>query len=173
MIRVVSSSVVGGVDGSVFGSGVVGASVDDAGLAEVAEGDGVAAGFGEEVAAEAEHVGPAAQAGVVGVAADLPAGVDEPFGVGAGRVGVQVDRVGGQAGGGVAGSLGAFGGVLGQVAGDGQVGDGARAAQGDDPDVGFGAPADEPAARLGGVREGAVGDGGWRRGVRRRRGRRR
>ena len=62
--------VVGGADGSVFGSGVLAAPVGDAGLAEVAEAEGVAAGFGEEVAAEAEHVGPAAQAGVVGVAAE-------------------------------------------------------------------------------------------------------
>src|SRR5580658_4470541 len=83
--------VVGGVDGSVFGSGVVGAAVDDAGLAEVAEGDGVAAGFGEEVAAEAEHVCPAAQAGVIRVPAGPPAGGDEPFGMGACGVGVQVD----------------------------------------------------------------------------------
>ena len=151
--------VVGGADGSVFGSGVVAAPVDDAGLAEVAEADGVAAGFGEEVAAEAEHVGPAAQAGVVGVVAEAPAGGDEPFGVGAFGVGVQVDGVGGEAGGGVPGGLGAFGGVFGEVAGDGQVGDGAGAAHGDDPDVGFGAPGDEPAAGLGGVRRGAVADG--------------
>ena len=138
--------VVGGADGAVFGSGVVVAPVDDAGLAEVVEADGVAAGFGEEVAAEAEHVGPAAQAGVVGVAAEPPAGGDEPFGVGARGVGVQVDGVGGEAGGGVAGGFGAFGGVFGEVAGDGQVGDGAGAAQGDDADVELVAPADEPAA---------------------------
>jgi hypothetical protein len=94
---------IGGPDGSVFGSGVVGAPVDDAGLAEVLEADGIAAGFGEEVAAEAEHVSPAAQAGVVGVAAESRAGGDEPFGVGALGVSVQVDGVGGEAGGGVAG----------------------------------------------------------------------
>jgi hypothetical protein len=103
--------VVGGPDGSVFGSGVVAAPVDDAGLAEVLKTDGVAAGFSQEVAAEAEHVGPAAQAGVVGVAAESPAGGDEPFGVGALGVGVQVDGVGGEAGRGVASGLGALGGA--------------------------------------------------------------
>ena len=77
----------------------------------------VGAGFGEEVAAEAEHVCPAAQAAPV-VCAECPAGVDEPFGVGAVGVGVQVDGVGGEPPGGVAGGLGGFGGVLGQVAGD-------------------------------------------------------
>ena len=42
-----------------FAVGVaLGAAVVGAGLAELAEGDGVAAGFGEEVAAVAEHVGP-------------------------------------------------------------------------------------------------------------------
>src|SRR6266498_3409786 len=71
--------VVGGADGAVVGSGVLAAAVGDAGLAQVAEPDGVAAGFGEEVAAEAEHVGPAAQADVAGVLADPPAGMDEPF----------------------------------------------------------------------------------------------
>ena len=73
--------------GRVVGSGVLVAPVGDAGLAEGGEGDGVAAGFGEEVAAEAEHVRPAAQGCVgdlaahaaVGVA-DVPAGVDEPLG---------------------------------------------------------------------------------------------
>ena len=59
--------VVGGADGSVFGSGVLAAPVGDTGLAQVGEPDGVAAGFGEEVAAEAEHVRPAAQADVVRV----------------------------------------------------------------------------------------------------------
>ena len=83
--------VVGGADGAVFGSGVLAAPVADAGLAQVAEPDGVAAGFGQEVAAEAEHVRPAPQAGVAGVGAEGPAGVDEPFGVGALGVGVQVD----------------------------------------------------------------------------------
>jgi hypothetical protein len=48
--------VVGGADGSVFGSGVLAAPVGDAGLAQVSEPNGVAAGFGEEVAAEAEPV---------------------------------------------------------------------------------------------------------------------
>src|SRR5690349_21530304 len=93
--------VVGGADGSVVGSGVLAAPVGDAGLAQVGEADGVAAGFGEEVAAEAEHVGPATQADIAGFGADPPAGVDEPFRVGAAGAGVQVDRLGGDAGGGV------------------------------------------------------------------------
>ena len=91
--------------------------------------------------------------------AERPAGVDEPFGVGAVRAGVQVDGVGGDPGGGVAGDLGAFGGVFGEVAGDGQVGDGAGAAHGDDADVDLVAPGDEPAAGLGRVRWGVVADG--------------
>jgi hypothetical protein len=36
------------------------------GAAELAEGDGVAAGFGEEVAAVPEHVCPFAEAGITG-----------------------------------------------------------------------------------------------------------
>ena len=79
--------------------------------------------------------------------------------MGAVGVGVQVEGVGGDAGGGVAGGLGALGGVFGEVAGDGQVGEGAGAGQGDDADVDLGAPADDPAAGLGRVRRGAVGDG--------------
>ena len=153
----------------VVGSGVVVAAVGDAGLAEGGEGDGVAAGFGEEVAAEAEHVRPAAQGAVGGFAAhpalgvaDVPAGVDEPFGVGSGRVRVQAEGVGGDAGGGVAGGLGAFGGVLGEVAGDGQAGHGGGAPVGDGADVEFVAPGDEPAfaVRAVGVGPGAEGDGG-------------
>ena len=134
------------------GSGVLAAPVADAGLAQVGEPDGVAAGFGQEVAAEAEHVRPAAQAGVAGFGAEGPAGVDEPFGVSAVRVGVQVEVVRGDAGGGVAGDLGALGGVLGQVAGDGQVGYVAGASQSDDADVGLGAPCDGPAAGPGWMR---------------------
>ena len=77
------AGVVGGADGAVFGAGVLAAPVADAGLAQVAEPEGVAAGFGREVAAEAEHVSPASQAGMAGVGAEGPAGVDEPLGVGA------------------------------------------------------------------------------------------
>jgi hypothetical protein len=76
--------VVRGADGSVFGSGVLAAPVGDAGIAEVAEAEGVVAAFGEELAAEAEHVRPAAELPVTGVATEGPAGVDEPFGVGVG-----------------------------------------------------------------------------------------
>src|SRR5205823_2425905 len=91
--------VVGGADRSVVGSGVLAAPVGDAGLAQVGEADGVAAGFGQEVAAEAEHVRPAAQAEVAGFGADAPAGGDEPFGVCAVGAGVQVEGVAGDAGG--------------------------------------------------------------------------
>ena len=79
--------------------------------------------------------------------------------MGAVGVGVQVDGVGGDAGGGVPGGFGALGGVLGQVAGDGQVGEVAGAGQGDDADVDLGAPGDSPAAGPGRVRRGAVADG--------------
>ena len=115
-MRVVSSSVWSAVRMGRVRVRCPGCAGSGCGLAEVGEPDGVAAGFGEEVAAEAEHVRPAAQPGVVRVLAERPAGVDEPFGVGAVRVGVQVDGFGGDAGGGVAGDLGAFGGVLGEVA---------------------------------------------------------
>jgi hypothetical protein len=71
----------------VFGSAVLAAAVRDACGAQDAEGDGVAAGFGEEVAAEAEHVCPALEPGEVGVPSEAPAGGDEAFGVGAGGVG--------------------------------------------------------------------------------------
>ena len=121
--------------------------VGDAGLAEGGEGDGVAAGFGEEVAAEAEHVRPAAQGCVgdlaahaaVGVA-DVPAGIDETLGVGSGGVGVEVEAGGGDAGGDVAAGFGAFGGVLGEVAGDSRAGDRVRAPVGDGADVEFAGP---------------------------------
>src|SRR5207237_10217438 len=56
------AGVVGGADDGVVGLVLVlVAAVGDAGGAEQGEGDGVAVGFGEEVAAEAEHVCPAAQ----------------------------------------------------------------------------------------------------------------
>ena len=72
--------------------------------------------------------------------ADVPAGVDETLGVGAGGVGVEVEDGGGDAGGDVAAGLGAFGGVLGEVAGDGRAGDGVRAPVGDGADVEFAGP---------------------------------
>ena len=87
-----------GVFGRGLGAGGVGAAVGDAGGAQQAEGDRVAAGLGEEVAAEAEHVRPAAQPPPVGGAAEAPAGVDEPFGVVAVGVGVDVDGLRGRAG---------------------------------------------------------------------------
>ena len=56
------------------------AAVVGAGLAQRAQGGGVAAAFGGEVAAVAEHVRPAAQRAEVGggVAAELPGGADQP-----------------------------------------------------------------------------------------------
>src|SRR5690606_1936341 len=65
-----------------------------------------------------------------------------------------------EAGGGVAGGLGVFGDVLGQVAGDHGVADVAVAAEGDVPDVELGAPVDGPAAGLVGVVGGAEPDVG-------------
>src|SRR5215469_6945104 len=156
----VFAEVVGGADGVVFGAGCLVAPVEDPDSAQGAEGDGVVAAFGEEVAAESEHVGPAAQPGVAGVVAELPAGVHEPFGVAAVRAGVQVDGVVGEAGGGVAGGFGGFGGVFGEVSGDHGVGDRVAAAQGDHAHVHLCAPADEPPAGLGLVRGRGEGDGG-------------
>jgi hypothetical protein len=53
--------VVDGADGArVAGGLVLGAAVRDAGIPKQPEGDGVAAGFGEEVAAVTEHVRPSA-----------------------------------------------------------------------------------------------------------------
>src|SRR5712691_5773875 len=62
--------------GVAFASPVVGA-----GLAQLREGDRVAAGFGEEVAAVAEHVGPLVerQLGCGGALAQFPASRNEPL----------------------------------------------------------------------------------------------
>ena len=79
-------------------------------------------------------------------------------GVGAAGVGVQLDGLGGDAGRGVPGGFGALGGVFGQVAGDGQVGDGPGTRHGDDADVDLGAPADAPAAGPGRMRRSAATD---------------
>ena len=49
------------VNGSVSGPGGLGALVGDPGFSERLEGDGVAAAFGEEMAAEPQHVRPAGQ----------------------------------------------------------------------------------------------------------------
>ena len=97
------SCIVAAFDRAVFEAGVLMAAVGDAGLAEGGEGDGVAARLGEEMTAEAEHVRPAAQADVVRGSTEGPACVDEPFGVGAVWVCVQVDGGGGDAGRGVPG----------------------------------------------------------------------
>lgn len=103
--------------------GGVGALPDDPALPQVVEGHRVGTGFGQEVATEAEHVCPAAEFGPAGGLGKVPAGGDEPLRMRAGRIGVQVDGLGGQPAGGVAGGLGGFGGVLGQVAGGGVVGE--------------------------------------------------
>ena len=82
----------------------------------------------------------------------------EPLNVPIGRVGVDVDRVGGDACGDVAGG---FGGVLGEVAGDFAVGDVAVDPAGDRSDVGLAAPCDRPAAGFPRVQVGGEpGDGG-------------
>src|SRR6266498_1042358 len=59
-------------------------TVVDTGTAELAEGSGVAAGFGEEVAAVAEHVGPLAEPWFGGCVpgAELPRGGDHLLVVG-------------------------------------------------------------------------------------------
>src|ERR1035438_8180703 len=73
----------GAAPGVAFAVGVaLGAAVLGAGGAELAEGDGVAAGFGEEVAAVAEHVRPFAQPGR-GQAGGEPAPAQLPPGGGA------------------------------------------------------------------------------------------
>ena len=63
------------------------------------------AGFGEEVAAEAEHVCPSAQRPPRLGLSEGPGGVDEPFGVSTRWVGVQVDGVRVEGAGGVPGGL--------------------------------------------------------------------
>ncbi len=153
---------------------VFGAAPDDPVVAQDAEGDGVPAGLGEEVAAEAEHVGPFAQSPVRAlvlfaeseagdVAAEAPAGVDQSFDVAAVGVRVEIDGLTGQPGGDVAGGFGGFGGVLGEVAGDHLVGDGPIAGDADGPDVELLAPGDVPAGRVEVV--GFGGEGGVAGGV--------
>src|SRR5579875_3036666 len=69
----------GAAPGVAFAAGVVLlAPVVGAGLAELAEGDRVAAGFGQEVAAVAEHVRPGTEPLAAGAAsaAELPGGGD-------------------------------------------------------------------------------------------------
>ena len=95
-----------------------GAAVVGASFAELAEGNGVAAGFGQEVPAVAEHVRPGPATGSGPGAAELPGGGDEPPVVGGAAqvldVTVLAEPLGGQAGGGEG-----LGGVLGDVVGDG------------------------------------------------------
>ena len=130
------------------------------------EGRGVGAGLGEEVAAEAEHVGPLAQPVVRGAAvlvkgcagfgaAEAPGRGDEPADVRRG-VGVAGDGGRGEPVREQADGLGGLGGVLGEVGGDVEVVD--RGAVGepaggggvaDDPDVELAAPAQQPAGAAG------------------------
>ena len=92
------------------------AAVVGAGFAELAEGDGVRVGFGQEVAAVAEHVRPLPEPRVTGLAsaAELPGGGDHLLVVGGAAQVLDVDQVpqplGGDAGGGQG-----LGGVLGDV----------------------------------------------------------
>src|SRR5712691_3148788 len=84
--------------------------------AQGAQGGGVAAALGGEVAAEAEHVCPSAQGLeiVVGVVAEPPGGGNEPA-LMCGRPAVDGEGGGGDPGSARADGLGGFGGVLGQV----------------------------------------------------------
>ena len=116
--------VVGGLGEQPEGDGVS-ALVLGAGGAERAEGGGVGAALGREVAAEAEHVRPLPEAQVfeLGELAKGEAGGDEAAGVvGDGEVGQAVGA--GEAAVEGAGALGGLGGVLGDVGGDLGVGEG-------------------------------------------------
>jgi hypothetical protein len=75
--------------------------------------------------------------------------VDQPFGVAALSIGVQVDGVLGETAGGVAGDLSAFGGVFGEVSSDHGVGDRIVATQGDHAHVDLLTPSDQPSVRPG------------------------
>ncbi len=68
--------------GQAEGGALLGCTVVGAGLAEFAEGGGVAAGLGGEVAAEAEHVSPVAELAVGVEGVEVQACGDEPGGVG-------------------------------------------------------------------------------------------
>src|SRR5262249_57432915 len=141
----------------VVGAGVPAGLVRDARLAQGTDPDQVAAGFGQEVTAEAEHVPPAAQADIARFSAEGPAGGDEPFRMSPLSAGVQVQGVGADTGGGVPSDLGALGGVLGEVTGDSQIADGAG--QSDDADIDLGPPGDPPATGPGRMPGGVVADG--------------
>src|SRR5690606_24304741 len=130
--------------GQAEGGALLGGAVVGARLAEFAEGGGVAAGLGGEVAAEAEHVGPVAEfaVGVEGV--EVEACGDEP-----GRVLGDVEQDEGflvaDAAVHGAGGLGCFGGVLGDVGGDRLLGDVLAVAEGADRAyVELGAPSQGP-----------------------------
>lgn len=116
--------------------------------AEGAHGGGVAAALGGEVAAEAEHVCPAAQSDPAVYGAQVPAGPDEPDGVPV-RVGVGLDVSRGDSSGADASDLGDLRGVLGQVASDVLLGQRlAGQASACDLDVDLRAPVQLPAGEL-------------------------
>ena len=94
-------------------SAVLAAAVVGARLPEGAQGGGVAAAFGGEVAAVAEHVRPAPERGEVGmiVAAEPPCGVDQPA-LMATRAGVESQVSRGDPDRDGANGLGRLGGVL-------------------------------------------------------------
>ena len=79
--------------GHVQGRGPAAPAVSDAGGAQGSKGDRVVTAFGQEMAAEAEHVSPPLEAAELGVGTEPPAGVDQPFSMSAGGIGVQLDRV--------------------------------------------------------------------------------
>lgn len=110
-------AVVQGEGGVFLGGAVVGAC-----LTQGAEGGGVAAGLGGEVAAEAKHVSPGPQPPVRVGAVQVAACGDESAGVVRDLVAVEFGEFADAAVEG-AGVLGGFGGVLGDVGGDGLFGD--------------------------------------------------
>src|SRR5262249_27879638 len=146
-----------GLVAAVVGGGwVLAATVVGAGGAESFECGGVVEGFGGEVAAVAEHVGPAAERFEAGggVAAEVPGGADQPALVAA-RVAVVAEVINGDTASHGSDRLGGLGGVLGQVGRDGNVGGLSGSGDPDCSDVELGAPADFPPVWLC-----RVGDGG-------------
>jgi hypothetical protein len=94
-------------------------------VADGAKRRGVGTALGEEVTAEAEHVGPFAQVQlrVLGQAAEVPCGLDEPPVVGGEVHSLEVGEGADGPVGVAVGFAGALGGVLGDVAGQPAAGD--------------------------------------------------
>ena len=135
------------------------------GLAKLAEGDGVAAGFGEEVAAVAEHVCSLPEPGVTGLAfaAELPRGDDHLPVVGRAAKAGDLDRVP-DTGVGQPWSGEGLGGVLGDVVRDGLTVERLAGARDriapDRPGVGLRAEPEQDGADLASIGGDADGGGG-------------